>query len=588
MTNKDCCSFNVGGGSRFFVQKPDKWSKYPAIQNVDIACKKLNNVESIDFCDGTYIGPGDSFDIRANDVLALSGKQDPLGAYNGASIVTKDRVYQELNPDASWNTVNGYVALAKDSYPNLSETTAEKAINEWISNITNEPSSTRSRPHGIIWCPEKGLFVSANVATGSSLNIITTSPDGLNWTGRTLLDPASNPVNICAGRGVAYSPELDRFVMVFINVSSFTLPNRTIATSTDGINWTQLPTIFDRAYIDVVWAKELGLFVAISSSSNNTDQVAISNNGIDWQKYTIPSGLGEYQSICWSAELGLLVAVRSGTTGIATSPDGIIWTPRTTPNNGHFQIDWSPALGLFAVCSVGTGEALPTPQPPVNTKIMTSPDGINWTYRNTPNNFGYRGIVWADNLNCFVTVGTSNSVNQLLISSDGINWKEGTLPNSITNRCITYSNELGIFVAGQDQTTSNYLTSSLAGRPPTSYNVFDSPFNKIDQDGTWTIQQVLKSGTYTAGQTTPSVSGANYLIIDNSNVPAGIIITDFTGGKLGQQLLLIFKDSNTTINSNTTIRLSQPFISTNNDTLTLFFDGSSWVEVSRSVNDNTV
>jgi hypothetical protein len=34
------------------------------------------------------------------------------------------------------------------------------------------------------------------------------------------------------------------------------------------------------------------------------------------------------------------------------------------------------------------------------------------------------------------------------------------------------------------------MTSSLKGRPPTSYNVFDSSFNSIDESGNWTMKQL--------------------------------------------------------------------------------------------------
>jgi len=34
------------------------------------------------------------------------------------------------------------------------------------------------------------------------------------------------------------------------------------------------------------------------------------------------------------------------------------------------------------------------------------------------------------------------------------------------------------------------MISSLSGRPPTSYNVFDSSFNSIDQSGNWTVSKI--------------------------------------------------------------------------------------------------
>jgi hypothetical protein len=167
---------------------------------------------------------------------------------------------------------------------------------------------------------------------------------------------------------------------------------------------------------------------------------------------------------------------------------------------------------------------------------MTSPDGINWTIRPATNQQWY-GICWAP--------------------------------------------ELGI-VAASGQVL---MTSSLIARSLTSYNVFDSPFNRIDQLGNWTIQQVLKAGTYTAGTLTPSVAGTNLLVI--SNVAPTKTITNFLNGVTNQVLTLVFNDANTIIQSNVNVRLAggANFAATQYDTLRLIFiTGSGWLELSRSAN----
>jgi len=53
---------------------------------------------------------------------------------------------------------------------------------------------------------------------------------------------------------------------------------------------------------------------------------------------------------------------------------------------------------------------------------------------------------------------------------------------------VTWAPELGIFCAVSVNGSSNkVMTSSLRGRPPTSYNVFDSSFNSIDESGNWSL-----------------------------------------------------------------------------------------------------
>lgn len=91
-----------------------------------------------------------------------------------------------------------------------------------------------------------------------------------------------------------------------------------------------------------------------------------------------------------------------------------------------------------------------------------------------------------------------------------------------------------------------------------------------------------RNGTYTQGDTTPSVLGISFLTISNT---LATTITNFTGATQNQIITLLFTDSNTTINrTNAYLFGGINFISTANDTLTLISDGVFWWEVSRSVN----
>jgi hypothetical protein len=70
--------------------------------------------------------------------------------------------------------------------------------------------------------------------------------------------------------------------------------------------------------------------------------------------------------VTWAKELGLFCAVSDTGTGnrVMTSADGITWTSRTSAaNNGWFSVTWAKELGLFcAVSYTGTGN-----------RVMTSP-----------------------------------------------------------------------------------------------------------------------------------------------------------------------------------------------------------------------
>jgi hypothetical protein len=85
---------------------------------------------------------------------------------------------------------------------------------------------------------------------------------------------------------------------------------------------------------------------------------------------------------------------------------------------------------------------------------------------------------------------------------------------------------------------------------------------------------------------TPSVAGHHKSLTNNSGATS---ITNFTGGKAGQELVLVGLDGgNTTIAHGTNIRLlgGANFVIGDNDVIVLINrNGTIWVEVSRSNNN---
>ena len=88
-------------------------------------------------------------------------------------------------------------------------------------------------------------------------------------------------------------------------------------------------------------------------------------------------------------------------------------------------------------------------------------------------------------------------------------------------------------------------------------------------------------------------SGAtSFVIVSNYTVLTGaaaVTIATIGGGKEGMELVLEFADANITITDNATggadtVNLSAAFTSTTNDVLRLLYNGTSWREISRSVN----
>jgi hypothetical protein len=338
-----------------------------------------------------------------------------------------------------------------------------------------------------------------------------TSPDGIVWTQR--ITPGLNDDGWAS---VCWSPELGLFVAVGI---SSDINNRVI-TSPDGINWTTR-TSFVQNWNSICWSPELRIFVAVSSDII-LQNVMTSPDGIVWTLRSTPyDNYNDWFSVCWSPELGIFVAVGYGSNdGVMTSPDGINWTTRNTINNNWRSVCWSPELGIFVAVGYGS-----------NDRVITSPDGINWTSRTAAVNNDWREVCWSPQFELFVAVSSDGSGNKVMTSPNGINWTTRTTSyNGWLSVC--WSPELGIFVAVAAElaipgTNDAVMTSSLLARPPTSYNVFDSSFNNIDQSGNWTFKtkSIYSDGNITIDPSNSLVvagnldmSGNNVLQVNNINL----------------------------------------------------------------------
>jgi hypothetical protein len=326
----------------------------------------------------------------------------------------------------------------------------------------------------VCWCP--GINIFAAVSSDNAGQQLMTSPDGIVWTTQNTHSNLNN------WRGIVWSPELYRFVAVSQGgsyqilvsgnpnpkpVNSFGLDLQTggggLKVTAPAVNqelsWTTRVSAADNNWRDVVWAPELGLFVAISNSGTG-NRVMTSPDGINWT--TRSTNDNNWLGITWAPELGLFVAVAYSGTGdrVMTSPNGINWTTRSTPvDNDWSGITWAPELGLLvATSTTGTGN-----------RVMTSPNGINWTTRSTPVDNIWNSITWAPELGLFVVVASTGTGNRVMISPDGINW---TTRSSAANNGwygITWASELGLLVAtsraGSVMTSSdgiNWTTRSSA------------------------------------------------------------------------------------------------------------------------------
>lgn len=127
--------------------------------------------------------------------------------------------------------------------------------------------------------------------------------------------------------------------------------------------------------------------------------------------------------------LSRYTVVEQTPTTIATSPDGITWTRRSTPWDTQFRysrdgvvndLAWNGSLWV----AVGHDNSPSTVSNPA--LIMTSPDGVTWTNRFfgslTSWDYQMRHVAWSPTLGKFLAGGEPG----LFQSSDGISWSQVT------------------------------------------------------------------------------------------------------------------------------------------------------------------
>jgi hypothetical protein len=406
-------------------------------------------------------------------------------------ITTANRMYQEISNNSNWNAVNGYYGLAKQSFPALNPlTSGAKAIAYWTARHNTGSFDFKN----IVWSPKLKMFLTFSDSSwgGSGAKY---SYDGINW------------INIFSGyallwgvRALCWSEELGIFV-----AGSYRHPY--VIYSYNGIEWYSNTTRDSGlSFSSICWSPELGIFVAVGEDLYATYKACTSTDGINWIAATSTGEIWlKWGSVCWAPELGLFVATsiefQNTNTKVITSNDGYNWTLRTVPTTAEYpswvSVCWSPQLGIFVtVASNGGG---------LTANIMTSTNGIDWIIRGNNNGVSYRNVSWCAELGLFLITQTSGG-GSYLYSRNGIDWieiyeniSETGEWSSFNAYSVVRSPELGIFVAVGG---NKIWTSVLKGRPPTSYNVFDSSFNRIDENGKWDFSNIAVTtlnvtGTFT-------------------------------------------------------------------------------------------
>ena len=203
---------------------------------------------------------------------------------------------------------------------------------------------------------------------------------------------------------------------------------------------------------------------------------------------------------------------------------------------------------------------------------------------------------------CYINNNTVDAVLDV-VNVYGFKWKRGFTVGGRTGSNYYFSNNVvtaiesgnyAMLITPQDGGTPNiYLNGDiLNGYIYWSGGVWDPIINAGELNNTplfgastGSITTPTSTGvivkTLTNNSATPSVVGFNMFYATNAGATT---ITNLTGGITGQQITIIFTNSNTSIADNANIKLSAAFTSTADDVMRLVCVASVWYEISRSVN----
>lgn len=360
------------------------------------------------FGNGVYVAVGGSAHIvSSSDGVTWTLRH--LGAEN-----------QTLNAVAFGN---GRFVAVGTGYPGKLGSALIMTSTDGITWTADEAMATNTQAQFFDVIYAGGLWVITNAPS----NRVLTSTDGVTWTGRAA---GVGTTKIAHGNG--------RFV-------ALSSDNR-YSTSTDGLTWTTgfmtgSAQAFDHGFEDIIFANNQ--FTAVGRDATFAGAVFSSADGLAWSKTaTIPGN--SLIRVAYLNGTYVTTGNTGGNTPLHTSPDGLVWTARTSampprasgsPNNtmgeGIYGLDAVNGI-LFATGGYGS--------------VTTSTDGIAWTRRTRGSLHDINGLIWDGTR--FVGTGSGGTV---VTSPDGVQWT------------ASQSNQASVWFGRLAYANNRYVTAGIGG-----------------------------------------------------------------------------------------------------------------------------
>ena len=273
----------------------------------------------------------------------------------------------------------------------------------------------------------KNIFIAVNSFGGSS----TYSYDGITWFSGNL---SSNYW----------------FYVKYFNEKFVAAGQNCLAYSTDGINWTDVPSNF--GVINSMIVNKNGFLIF-----TNTGPIKQSNDGINWSNMKtittpanfIPSN-GYYinnKNIVFSSNGYILSLDDSNVSNLNTKV-----SLTSALSAGNVNIPSPATVDCRSVIFDNKKFLMPVQYyyptgnyPSITTNLLLySYDGINWSTANFPTSGSWYKVAYGDNRYTAIREGS----NKAAYSYDGINWNDATLPSSLNWRNLQYGKGKFVTIAG--------------------------------------------------------------------------------------------------------------------------------------------
>jgi hypothetical protein len=194
-----------------------------------------------------------------------------------------------------------------------------------------------------------------------------------------------------------------------------------VSTSPDGVNWTTRSVPLVNAQGEAYSVDGFSALTVLGSqpSSGDSDCWLWSTDGITWTRPTPPHGIGNNNTIFgmkYFAPAAIWIAGADGSLWTNTTANIIAataWTSRTVAAGlTNRQLDLIAYRTSSPLCVIATTEA-------AEADVMTSPDGITWTGRTLAASMTARGLTYSEYWGRWFIVGTSGAMQ---FSTDGTTW----------------------------------------------------------------------------------------------------------------------------------------------------------------------